>query len=104
MDDMPAPHPVWFDTASGSRYHLDPVAGRWERVVHDARSAFVRTDGGELTGLSGVPTIGDPLTIFGPSLAFAGGIRIITTTPLTAIYVEEPDEPPVCAPAWWDQD
>ena len=103
MDDMPAPHHLWFDTASGSRYRLDPAAGRWERLAHDPRSAFVRTDGGELAGLSGLPTVGDQLTIVGPSLAFAGGTRIITTTPLTAIYVEEPTDPPAPAPGWWDE-
>lgn len=91
----------WVDTASGSRYRIDPGAGRWQRLAHDPRSAAVRSLDGELYGFEG-PTLGEPLVIYGPSFAFAGGTRAITTTPVMAIYREEPETAPEPAAGWWD--
>lgn len=92
----------WFDTASGSRYLIDPGAGRWARLTHDERSGDVRSVDGELHGYEG-PDVGAPFVIYGPSWAFAGGTRVITTTPVTAVYFDEPDSPPASVLGWWDE-
>ena len=100
---MPMPErTTWIDTASGSRCRLDPAARTWTRLAHDPRSGTVRTASGRLDGLADAALLGEPLVILGPSLAFAGGVRVIETTPVTAIHAAEPAEPPRPAEGWRD--
>lgn len=66
---------IKFRTESGSLYTLYP--DRWEST-----SVSTRTSGGEMSGHSPV-VVGEPVSIFGPGLAF--GTRLIQTTPVVEI-------------------
>jgi hypothetical protein len=92
---------IWADTASGSRYRIDPFAGRWYREAHDPRSSDVRTGDGVLIGLYEMPRVGAALSIIGPSLTPGGDYRHIATSPVVRVWTSEPDAPPVPVPDFW---
>ncbi len=93
---------VWLDTASGSRYRIDPAAGAWAREARDPRSDAVRSLGGPLLGLAAPPRVGLPAVIVGRGFEDPAEIRVITTTPVVRIRRTRPAEPPAALEGWWE--
>ena len=93
---------IWIDTASGSRYRIDPAAGTWTREAHDPRSDAARSPGGPLLGLVAPPRIGLPVVIVGPGFHDPGQVRVVTTTPVVRVHRTRPREPHAALEGWWD--
>lgn len=95
---------VWLDTASGSRYRVDPRAMTWARLSHDPRSDAVRSAGGPLLGLLAPPAVGRPAVILGPGYSDPGLVRWIVTTPVVRVWDSEPDVAHRAVDRWWNED
>lgn len=94
---------LWIDTASGSRYRIDPFALRWERLAHDPRSGAVRTEGGPFFALAALPALGEPLVIYGPPLDPAADVRIVTTSAVVAVVDEPPEGAATSEAGFWEE-
>jgi hypothetical protein len=93
---------VWLDTASGSRYRVDPAAGTWARLSHDPRSDALRTTGGALLGLARAPRLGEPALLVCPPIVAGSAVRLVGTTPVVRVWHDEPRAPHRAVPGWWD--
>ena len=79
---------VQFITQSGSRYEIDYGAKRWARLEHSEESNDVRTAEGEITGITDI-VVGRSLLIFGPPIDSTQDFRMIETTPVMQIVLDE---------------
>jgi hypothetical protein len=93
---------VWIDTASGSRYRIDPLARTWARLGHDPRSDALRSEGGPLLGLADAPTVGEPAVLVCPPHVPGADVRVVVTTPVVRVWDRQPDGPHRPAAGWWD--
>jgi hypothetical protein len=97
------PGVIWLDTASGSRYRIDPVAVIWDRESHDGRSGAVRSPCGIMLGLLEEPATGRPAVIIGPPYLPGLGARLIQTTIVVRVWNVSPPVPHQAIPGWCDE-